>query len=117
MNEELESYRKAAIATLKTNAQFIRDTARDVLMRPCREVYIVGSVVDRNLFNESSDIDVAVVVDGPVADTGMNESLSEKLQNEMVRYPMDNIGTVNTLVFVNKMVLKRGKSIKIAVDL
>src|SRR5690348_5901684 len=116
MNEELEQYRKQAIETLKRTAGFVRDTARDVLGRPCREVYIVGSVLDRNLFREDSDIDVAVVVDGPRADTGLSEPLSNKLQTEMVRWPMDDIGVVNTLVFVNELKLARGKAMKVAVE-
>ena len=116
MNPELEEYRLASIETLKRNAGFIRDTAADVLGVPCREVYIVGSVLDKNLFTEGSDIDVAVVVDGPKADTGLSEELSHKLQNEMVRWPMGDIGVVNTLVFVNKIQLARGKAMKVAVD-
>jgi predicted nucleotidyltransferase len=115
MNPELEAYRKQAIATLKQNAAFIRDTARDVLMLPAREVYVVGSVLDRSQFSEDSDIDVAVVVDGPKADTGLSEPLSQKLQDEMLRYPLDDIGVVNTLVFVNKLTLARGKWLKVAV--
>jgi predicted nucleotidyltransferase len=116
MDPELEQYRKQAIETLKSNASFIRDTASDVLGLPCREVYIVGSVLDRATFREDSDIDVAVVVDGNKADDGLSEKLSEKLQNEMVRWPMDDIGVVNTLVFVNKLDLVRGKAMKVAVD-
>lgn len=116
MNPELEQYRKEAIETLKQNAGFIRDTATDVLGVPCREVYIVGSVLDKNLFAEGSDIDVAVVVDGPKGETGLSDELSQKLQNEMVRWPMGDVGVVNTLVFVNKIELVRGKSMKVAVD-
>lgn len=115
MDEELETYRKEAIRTLKRNGAFIRDTARDVLNLPCREVYAVGSVLDGKSFNESSDIDVAVVVDGPQADTGLSEELSERLQREMVRWPMGDVGVVNTLVFVNELKLVRGKSLRIAV--
>jgi predicted nucleotidyltransferase len=117
MNEELEQYRKQAIKIVKQNAGFIRDTARDVLGAPCREVYIVGSVLDRTQFSEDSDIDVAVVIEGPVAKDGLDEQQSEKLQNEMQRWPMDDIGVVNTLVFINKMQLARGKAMKIAVDM
>jgi predicted nucleotidyltransferase len=116
VNQELEQYRKQAIAVVKRNAAFIRDTARDVLMRPCRAVYVVGSVLDKALFREDSDIDVAVVVDGPQADTGLSEQLSEKLQREMVRYPMDDVGVVNVLVFVNELKLVRGKSLKVATE-
>jgi len=117
MDQELEAYRKQAIETVKRNASFIRDTANDVLGVPCREVYVVGSVLDRTQFHEGSDIDVAVVVDGNKADTGLSEQMSDKLQNEMQRWPMDDIGVVNTLVFINKMVLARGKAMKVAVDI
>lgn len=116
MNPELEEYRKQAIADLKASAAFIRDTARDVLMVPCREVYVVGSVLEPKKFTENSDIDVAVVVDGPKGNTGLSEQLSNKLQNEMQRYPIGDCGVVNTLVFVNKLDLVRGKSLKVAVD-
>lgn len=118
MNPELEEYRQEAIETVKQNAGFIRDTATDVLGVPCREVYIVGNVVDKNFFREDSDIDVAVVVDGPKIETGLNEEMSEKLQREMERWPMGNVGVVNTLVFVNKLDLTRGggKAMKVAVD-
>lgn len=116
MNPELEEYRKQALKTLRQNGSFIRDTARDVLNVPCREVYIVGSVLEKSRFSEASDIDVAVVVDGPQADTGLSEELSEKLQREMERWPFGEVGVVNTLVFVNEMKLARGKSVKIAVD-
>jgi predicted nucleotidyltransferase len=116
MDPDLENYRKHAIAVLKQNAAFIRDTARDVLRIPAREVYACGSVLERAFFREDSDIDVAVVVDGPELDTGLSETMSNKLQNEMVRYPFDDIGVVNTLVFVNKLDLQRGKSLKIAVE-
>jgi hypothetical protein len=115
-NPELEEYRKEAIATLKQNGPFIRDTANDVLNLPCREVYIVGSVLEKAKFTEDSDVDVAVVVDGPQGDTGLSERLSMKLQQEMLRFPMGNVGIVNTLVFVNQLKLVRGKSLKIAVD-
>jgi predicted nucleotidyltransferase len=116
MDPELEAYRKQAIETLKQNAGFIRNTANDVLGVPCREVYIVGSVLDRNAFHEGSDIDVAVVVDGDKLETGLNEKMSEKLQNEMQRWPMGDVGVVNTLVFINKLDLVRGKAMKVAVD-
>ena len=116
MNEELEQYRNGAIETLKRNAGFIRNTATDVLGVPCREVYIVGSVLDKSMFREDSDIDVAVVVDGNKAENGLSEKLSEKLQNEMQRWPMDDIGVINTLVFINVLDLKRGKRMKVAVD-
>jgi len=116
MDPELEEYRQEAIEILKQNAGFIRNTAADVLGLPCREVYIVGSVIDKNFFRADSDIDVAVVVDGNRADTGLSEELSEKLQNEMVRWPMGDIGVVNMLVFINKLQLARGKAMKIAVD-
>ena len=115
MDPELEEYRQEAIETVKQNASFIRNTANDVLGVPCREVYIVGSVLDRNQFHEGSDIDVAVVVDGNKIDTGLNEEMSEKLQREMARWPMGDVGVVNTLVFVNKLQLVRGKAMKIAV--
>ena len=115
-DNDLEVYRKQAIATLKDNAGFIRDTANDILLLPCRAVYIVGSVLDHALFTEESDIDVAVVVDGPQRDTGMSEQLSAKLQDEMRRYPLGDCGVVNTLVFVNRLKLARGKSLKVAVD-
>ena len=116
MNEELEQYRRTAIETLKRNAAFIKDTASDVLGVECREVYIIGSVLDRNQFREDSDIDVAVVVDGQQSKNGLDEQQSEKLQNEMQRWPMDDIGVVNILVFINKMQLARGKAMKVAVD-
>jgi predicted nucleotidyltransferase len=116
MNHDLEAYRKQVVATLKKSAPFIRDTARDVLMVPCRAVYACGSVLDKDTFTEHSDVDVAVVVDGPKGETGLSEEMSNRLQNEMVRYPLDDIGVVNTLVFVNRLTLKRGKSLKIAVD-
>jgi hypothetical protein len=114
MNNELEQYRKQCIVTLQQNAGFIRDTATDVLGRPCKEVFIIGSVLDSRTFNESSDVDVAVVVEDDSENGGVNEGLSEKLQNEMQRYPLGEIGVVNTLVFVNEMHVKSGKLMKIA---
>jgi predicted nucleotidyltransferase len=116
-NPELEEYRKEAIETVKQNAGFIRNTATDVLGVPCREVYVVGSVLDRTQFHEGSDIDVAVVVDGPQGETGLSEKMSEKLQNEMQRWPMGDVGVINTLVFINKIQLVRGKAMKVAVDI
>lgn len=115
MDEELEQYRLRAVQTLKKNAGFILNTAADVLNVPVKAVYVVGSVLDRNLFNESSDIDVAVVVEGPQIETGLSEEQSHRLQNEMLRWPLSEIGIVNTLVFVNEMELERGKSLKVAV--
>lgn len=115
-NPELEEYRKAAIAAVKKAGPFIRDTARDVLNVPCRAAYVVGSVLEKSQFTEDSDVDVAVVVDGPKADTGLSEALSEKLQQEMLRFPLDDVGIVNTLVFVNQLRLARGRSLKIAAE-
>lgn len=115
MNEELEQYRKQAISLLKENAGFLRATAGDVLSLPVKAVYAVGSVLDSKAFTESSDIDVAIVVEGPSSDTGLSEQLSSRLQNEMVRWPLGDVGVVNTLVFINKLELIRGKSLRIDV--
>ena len=116
MNKELEQYRKQAIETLKQNAEFIKNTASDVLGLPCQAVYIVGSVLDRAMFREDSDVDVAVVVNSNKINNGVSEMLSNKLQNEMVRWPMGDVGVINTLVFVNELQLARGKSMKIATN-
>lgn len=116
MNHELEAYRKEAIETLKTNSGFIRDTATDVLGVPCREVYIVGAVLAPAIFKEDSDISVAVVVDGNKAEDGHSEKLTDKLNKEMQRWPMKDIGVINVLVFINKLDLTRGKAMKVAVD-
>jgi predicted nucleotidyltransferase len=116
MDPDLEEYRKQAIATVKSEAHFIKETASDVLMLPVTAVYVVGSVLDRKLFREDSDIDVAVVVRGPRADTGLSESLSGRLQQEMVRWPLGEVGVVNTLVFVNELKLVRGKAMKVWVE-
>jgi hypothetical protein len=116
VDHQLEEYRQQAIATLKQNSGFIRDTATDVLGVPCREVYIVGSVLEKATFREDSNVDVAVVVDGNHSDSGHSEKLSKKLQNEMQRWPMGDMGVVNALVFINKLDLVRGKAMKVAVD-
>jgi predicted nucleotidyltransferase len=115
MNEELEEYRKGALMIVRKNAGFLRSTAGDVLSMPVKAVYVVGSVLEPRRFTEASDIDVAVVVEGPEGDTGLSEPLSEKLQNEMIRWPLGDVGVVNTLVFVNKLQLVRGKAQRVDV--
>ena len=113
MEPDLEAYRKEAILTVKREARLIKDAATDVLNVPCDAVYVVGSVLDRKAFHEGSDIDVAVVVRGPEKDTGLSEEMSERLQQEMIRWPLGDVGVVNTLVFVNELRLVRGKSLRI----
>jgi predicted nucleotidyltransferase len=113
MNEDLEEYRQAAVRTLKQNAGFISSTASDVLGVPCKGVYVIGSVLEPGRFSEGSDIDVAVVIEGPEHRTGMDEGKSANLQAEMARYPLSELGVVNTLVFINSVRPTRGKKLRI----
>jgi len=111
MDPDLENYRKRAISVLKQNASFIRDAAKDALGLPVKGTYIIGSVLDKDRFSENSDVDVAVVVADP-SEQGLSERLSSRFQNEMIRYPLGDVGVVNTVVFANKLAA-RGKTLKI----
>jgi hypothetical protein len=110
LNPDLEVFRKQVIEKLKSEGRFLCDTASSVLGVPCRGVYVIGSVLDKNAFREESDVDVAFSVDGP---SGLSTSLSSKLQDAMLSHPIGNFGVINTLVFEGKVTPKSGKTLRI----
>jgi hypothetical protein len=111
-NPELEEYRKGVVEQLKSEGRFLSETASSVLSVAPKGVYIIGSVLSSSDFREDSDVDVAFSI-AASGDEKMSEALSSKLQSEMVRHPLGNIGVVNTLVFEGKVKPKSGKTLRI----
>ena len=95
---DLENYRRAAIKSVKSASRHLKVVAADVLGLSSSEitVHLIGSILDPKRFRDDSDIDVAFLVAGA---GGLDEEASEAVQREMLRYPIDSIGIVNTLVF------------------
>lgn len=94
--EELEGYRKLALERIDELKPFLKELAESELGLPVEEIKAVGSVVDAHRFKPESDIDVAFYIDH---EGDLDEELSMKLQEVLVRHPIDDIGVINCLVF------------------
>lgn len=97
-NVELEAFRREMLTALKSNANRIKKQISTIL--PIKNLYIIGSVLDKNKFREDSDIDIGILVNIALEPLGMSENLSMKVQEHMINYPI-NGSVLNTVVFNN----------------
>lgn len=95
--DDLEQYRQHALQVLQQHQPQLKNIAESVLQTDVADVQPIGSVTDPDRFNEQSDIDVGFYLT-PNSDH-VNELLSEKLQQQMIKYPLGDLGVVNTVVF------------------
>lgn len=100
---DLENYRQEIIKLLRENSSAIIQHAKDAVGNNI-EVYIIGSVLDKNKFTEDSDIDIGIVVNRRSLSIGVSEELSELVQREFLHFPIKG-SILNTTVF-NRMTPK-----------
>lgn len=93
----LEEYRQHVLDVLQVEQGRLKQIAEDVLQEQDVIVKPIGSVLDPQRFNENSDIDVGFYLTPQAA--RINERLSEKLQQALIKYPLGDIGVVNAIVF------------------
>jgi len=81
-NPELEKYRKQIVKQLKDSkiGTQIKKAVEDIIgKKAVKGVYAIGSVLDPEKFHEESDIDVAVLINVPNMDVGVNEKMSYEM--------------------------------------
>lgn len=100
--KELEKYRRLALRTVHEAHNLLRHIAEEELVA-CKvnRIAPIGSVTNSKKFKATSDIDVAFYADcnDKPREPGLQEDLSHKLQDRLIRHPLDNIGVINSLVF------------------
>ncbi len=101
----LEQFRLNSIKELKDNSDYIKTIIQKKLKLPFL-VYIHGSVLDKKLFSEESDVDIAVYLNEPNLENGPNEELTEKLRDEFQKYSFD-FGVLDVIVFNNEKLLRK----------
>lgn len=101
LNENLEDYRLSALRTIKNQSKVIADLASDALGNPVSHIKPIGSVTSKSKFTENSDIDIGIYL-SKTADT-VDEKLSHTVQSYFVRWPIGDLGVLNTLVFVDSI--------------
>ena len=98
-NQTLEQYRQIALREIQQWSETWRKAAEQNLGINIHRVSAVGSVTDPKRFTEDSDIDVASYYSDPKKPRGLDEQLSEKLQQVFMQYAHRDLGVINTLVF------------------
>lgn len=101
-NQTLEQYRQIALREIQQWSETWRKAAEQNLGINIHRVSAVGSVTDPKRFTEDSDIDVAFYYSDPKKPQGLDEQLSEKLQQVFMQYAHRDLGVINTLVY-NKL--------------
>lgn len=97
---DLEQYRRQVVKTLTNKQQEIFNMAQQSLS-PLQVVTVkpIGSILDHSRFTEESDVDIGIWVKAP-GPKGVSEELSWRAQHSFEAMPLDDIGVLNTVVFV-----------------
>lgn len=96
----LEEFRKQSIEELKKKSKFLKSEIKKVIKQEF-DLYIIGSVLDKKLFTEDSDIDIGIYIYDDKIITGPNENLTEKVRDKLLKIPFE-FGNIDVIVFNNE---------------
>lgn len=94
---DLEQYRQNALNKIYQLRDQLSSIAKETLGVEDVMVMPIGSVTDPNKFTEDSDIDVGFFLSPQASE--INEQKSWVLQQALLRFPINDIGIVNSIVF------------------
>jgi predicted nucleotidyltransferase len=93
--EDVETYRRDVLASVRSLGDYYRRKATDALNVEVGEVWVHGSVLDPDEFDEDSDVDIAIVVNMPDEPDGLLEFMSSELAGT---FPDGISGVVDVIV-------------------
>lgn len=107
-DSELEQFRINSIEELIEDSSYLGKIIKRNLKSSRFEIFIVGSVLNPNKFNENSDIDVAILVYDKRKATGLDEENTDKFQKIFSKIPF-SFGVVDISVHNNELRINGNK--------
>jgi predicted nucleotidyltransferase len=105
---ELEQFRLNSIKEIKKDANYLGDVITENINSSRFEIYIVGSILNKNKFNKNSDVDLAIVIYDKRLANGWNEKLTDELRDIFKKIPF-NFGFLDVSVHNNELLPKQEK--------
>lgn len=95
----LEEFRKNSIKELKQNSKLLKLQIKKIIKQKF-DLYIIGSVLYKNIFTENSDVDIGIFIYDNKIENGPNEQLTDEIRDKLLKIPF-NFGNVDVIVFNN----------------
>lgn len=105
---ELEQFRLDSIKKIQKSADYLADIIAENINSSRFGIYIVGSILNRNKFNENSDVDLAIIIYDKRLANGWNEKLTDEFRDIFQKIPF-NFGFLDISVHNNELLPKQEK--------